>query len=485
MVVACSASVRSAALLTGCGHTADGSPDRAMIQPWFVVTIARRETDMLETDTKPHVVVIGGGFAGMKVVRRLARADAVVTLVDRQNHHLFQPLLYEVATAALSPGQIAMPLRHIFRGQQNAHVVLGDAERVDLDRKEVLVDGAGLPFDYLVLATGSTHHYFGNDEWETWAPGLKTIDEAVTIRRRFLLAFEEARKCDDEAHRRRWMTAVIVGGGPTGVELAGTMSEVARTVLRGEFRDLDPASFEVQLIEGSDRLLSALPPELSLRAQQDLEKLGVRVRLGALVTGIDAEGVTLQTGDRISAVTKIWAAGVRGAPVATGLADFVRPDGRVTVEPDLSLPGHPEVFAIGDLAFVAHEGREVPGLAPAALQMGDHVGRTLARELAGSATAVERRPFRYRDKGTLATIGRGKAVAQLGSLKFGGVVAWLLWVFIHVLFLVGFRNRLMVLIEWAYAYVTLNRGARLITGERFTPREPRRGMPDGRKAGGV
>ncbi len=414
---------------------------------------------------EPHIVVVGGGFGGMSVVSSLAHTPARITLVDRRNHHLFQPLLYEVATAALSPGQIAVPLRHVFRRQHNVTVVLGDVTSVDLKRRVVEVDGDALSYDHLVLATGSTHHYFGHDDWAAHAPGLKSVDDALEIRRRFLLTFERADRSDSPDERQRFMTTVIVGGGPTGIELAGTMSEVAKRVLQGEFRNLDPSSLEIVLAEGTDRLLPALDPELSARAKSDLEKLGVKVRLETYVTEIDERGVLLQSGERISAANVIWAAGVCGAPIERGLQGFMRDDRRLNVEPDLSLRGHPDVFAIGDLAYVETDGEQVPGLAPAALQMGKYVGRLLANEVGRSASAGARKPFEYWDKGTLATIGRGKAVADIGRFKFGGVLAWLLWVFIHIFFLVGFRNRLMVLIEWAYAYVTFHRGARLITGQ--------------------
>lgn len=417
---------------------------------------------------QPHVVVVGGGFGGMRVVSTLARTPARVTLVDRRNHHLFQPLLYEVATAALSPAQIAVPLRHVFRRQKNVGVILGEVTSVDLNRKTVSIDGEEVAFDYLVLATGSTHHYFGNDAWAPRAPGLKTIDDALEIRRRFLLTFERAERCLDTEERQRLLTTVIVGGGPTGIELAGTMSEVARGVLQGEFRSLDPSSLKIVIAEGAERLLPALAPELSARAKKDLEKLGVEVRLKTLVTEIDDQGVALETGECIRAANVVWAAGVIGAPVEGGLQPFMRKDRRLQVEPDLSLAGHPHVFAIGDLAYVETDGGQVPGLAPAALQMGKHVGKTLAREIGRGATAESRTAFEYWDKGTLATIGRGKAVADIGRFKFGGVAAWLLWVFVHIAFLVGFRSRVMVLFEWAYAYITFRRGARLITGEHST-----------------
>jgi NADH dehydrogenase len=431
---------------------------------------------------KPHVVVVGGGFGGMSVVSALARTPARVTLIDRRNHHLFQPLLYEVATAALSPAQIAVPLRHVFRRQKNASVILGDVSSVELDEKTVVVDGEQVPFDYLVLATGSTHHYFGNDSWSTRAPGLKSIDDALEIRRRFLLTFERAERCSDPKERQRLLTTVIVGGGPTGIELAGTMSEVAKRVLQGEFRSLDPSCLEIVLAEGADRLLPALAPELSARAKTDLEKLGVDVRLNTLVTEIDERGVALESGERIGSANVVWAAGVCGAPVEGGLDAFLRKDRKLRVEPDLSLTGHPEVFAIGDLAYVESNGEPVPGLAPAALQMGKHVGKTLAREIGRGASTDSRAAFEYWDKGTLATIGRGKAVADIGRFKFGGVLAWLIWVFVHIAFLVGFRSRVMVLFEWGYAYITFRRGARLITGGGTAARQLDASSQVGKKA---
>lgn len=414
---------------------------------------------------KPHVVVVGGGFGGMNVVSALARSPARITLIDRRNHHLFQPLLYEVATAALSPAQIAVPLRHVFRRQKNVAVILGDVTSVDLEKQSLSVDGEQVSFDYLVLATGSTHHYFGNDSWKDRAPGLKSIDDALEIRRRFLLTFELAERCADPQERQRLLTTVIVGGGPTGIELAGTMSEVAKRVLQGEFRSLNPSSLKILLAEGAERLLPALAPELSARAKSDLEELGVEVRLQTLVTEIDEMGVALKSGERIPAANVVWAAGVCGAPVERGLGSFVRYDRRLVVEPDLSLAAHPNVFAIGDLAYVESNGEPVPGLAPAALQMGKYVGKLLAREIGRGASVESRTDFKYWHKGTLATIGRGKAVADIGRFKFGGVGAWLLWVFVHIAFLVGFRSRAMVLFEWGYAYITFKRGARLITGD--------------------
>lgn len=432
-------------------------------------------TDPSSERRRPHVVIVGGGFGGMNAAQKLRRAPVDVTLIDRRNHHLFQPLLYEVATAALSPGEIAIPLRAVFRNQKNCRVVLGEVTGVDLENRRLSVCEERIDYDYLVLATGAVYHYFGNDSWEERAPGLKSVDDAVEIRRGFLLGFERAESTDDAEERRRLMTTVIVGGGPTGIELAGTMAEVARHVLRDDFRRLDPTSFRIVLAEGADRLLLPFPEELSARAKLDLERLGVDVRLSTRVTDIDGDGVTLEDGTRISAYNVVWAAGVKGAAPGggAGLGDAVRKDGKIAVQSDLSLPGHPEVFAIGDLAHVPQgpDATPAPALAPAAIQMGSYVGKLLRQETqARSGTAGKRKPFVYRDKGTMATIGRGKAVAAIGRFRFGGFLAWVTWVLIHIMFLVGFRNKLMVMIEWAYAYITFHRGARLITGE--VPRGP-------------
>lgn len=407
-----------------------------------------------------RVVIVGGGFAGLEAAKALDGADVEVTLIDRNNHHLFQPLLYEVATAALAPGSVAMPLRRIFRKQKNVRVLLDEVRAVDLKARRLTLADSTLDYDRLVLATGAAYHYFGNDDWVEHAPGLKTIEDAVEIRERFLMTFEEAEQCDDPAERRRLMTTVIVGGGPTGIELAGTMAEVARHVLRGDFRRLDTAEVRIVLIEAGERLLGAFPEESSERARADLEDLGVEIHLGREVVAIDADGVQLGDGERVEAHNAIWAAGVRGAaPELEGADDAIGRGGKIAVEPDLSLAGHPEVFVVGDLAHVEDDdGEPVPALAPAAMQMGKYVGKRIAGK------APER--FSYRDKGILATIGRGKAVAAIGKLRFGGVVAWLMWVFIHILFLIGFRNRLIVLINWAYAYLTFHRGSRLITHPR-------------------
>lgn len=409
----------------------------------------------------PHVVILGGGFAGLACARALRRARVRVTLVDRSNHHLFQPLLYQVATASLSPADIAMPIRAVLRRQENAEVWMGEATRIDVEEKVVhLTDGA-LSYDYLVVATGATHAYFGNDHWAEHAPGLKTIDDAVEIRRRFLLAFEAAEREADPEARRRLLTFVIVGAGPTGVELAGAMAEIARDVIPNDFRSVDTTTARIILLEGGPRVLAAYPEALSARARAKLEALGVEVRTGALVTGIE-EGAVMVGEERIEAGNVVWAAGVAASPLGETIGAALDRAGRVRVEADLTVPSHPEVFVAGDLAAIEREdGRPVPGVAPAALQMGRHVARAIRRDLAGK----QRKPFRYVDKGNLATIGRNAAVAEIAGLRIAGLPAWLVWVFVHILYLIGFRNRLIVMLQWAWAYVTYQRGGRLITGQ--------------------
>ncbi len=416
-------------------------------------------------------MILGGGFAGLYAARRLRRAPVRLTLVDRRNHHLFQPLLYQVATAALSAVDIAEPIRKILHRQRNATVLLAQAEDVDLPARKVLLDGGGeLHYDYLVVATGASHSYFGNDHWQRHAPGLKTLEDALGIRRRVLLSYEQAEREPDAEKRKSWLTFVVVGAGPTGAELAGALSEIARKTLARNFRNFDPAEARVLLVEGADRVLPPYPPELSAKAQEQLEALGVEVRTGALVTQVDATGVTLKArheGDRagdeerIEAHTVLWAAGVAASPLGAKLGAPTDRAGRVKVEKDLSLPGHPEVFVVGDLASLEHGGQPVPGVAPAAIQMGEHTAENLLRALRGEAS----RPFEYRDKGTMATLGRKSAVAQLGNTKLSGWLAWMAWLLIHVFFLIGFRNRFVVLFEWAWAYVTYQRSARVILRE--------------------
>jgi NADH:ubiquinone reductase (H+-translocating) len=382
--------------------------------------------------------------------------------VDRRNHHLFQPLLYQVASAALNPSDIASPIRSILGRQKNTSVVLGEAVSIDPRTRVVRFRrGTEMAYDYLIVATGATHSYFGNEEWEKWAPGLKTIEDALEIRRRVLLAFEAAEREEDAEKRRQWLSFVVIGAGPTGVELAGAFAEIAFHAMRKDFRRIDPSQARITLLEGLPRVLPTYPEDLSAKARKQLEKLGVEVRTGELVSAVDGEGVTVGE-DRYQARTVVWAAGVQASPLARCLGVELDKAGRVLVEKDLSVPGWPEIFIVGDLAASKQkDGSLVPGVAPAAIQMGRHTARTIVREIAGK----DRPSFRYKDKGSLATIGRAAAVADFGRLRLGGWVAWLAWLFVHVFFLIGFRNRLFVISQWAWAYVTQKRGARLITGE--------------------
>ncbi len=408
----------------------------------------------------PHVVIVGGGFGGLWAARALRRAPVRVTLLDRGNHHLFQPLLYQVATAGLSAPNIAAPLRHILRRQRNATVLMGEVAGVDPDAKRLrLADGRTLDYDTLLLASGATHAYFGHDDWAPHAPGLKTLDDALEIRRRILTAFERAEAEDDEAQRAAWLTFAIVGGGPTGVELAGTLAEIARHTLRDEFRRADPRQARVLLLEAGPRVLSSFPEALSAKARAQLERLGVEVRAGVPVAAIDADGVVLGT-ERIDARTVLWAAGVAASPLARDLGVPLDRAGRVVVDADLRVPGHPDVYVVGDLASVRCDDRPVPGIAPAAKQMGRYVGGAIRTRLRGA----EPPPFRYRDFGNLATIGRMAAVVDLHGLKLSGLVAWWFWLAAHVFFLIGFRNRVVVLIDWAQAYWSYQRSARIILG---------------------
>jgi NADH dehydrogenase len=424
--------------------------------------------------TSPHVVILGGGFGGLAVARGLADTDARITLIDRRNHHLFQPLLYQVATAGLSAPSIAAPLRQILRKQANVTVLMDEALDVDLAQRCVRLMGGELSYDALVVATGATHAYFGHDDWETYAPGLKTLDDAFTIRRRVLLAFERAEREDDPARRQDWLNLVVVGGGATGVELAGTLAEIARHTLPREFRRADPRKANVLLVEAGPRLLPAFDPKLSDKARVQLEKLGVEVRLGTAVTAINGHGVML--GDTpYPARTVLWAAGVAASPLGLRLGAPVDRAGRVQVEPNLSLPGHPDVFVIGDLASAVQEaGKPVPGVAPAAKQMGRYVADTLRARWRGEPLS---RPFRYRDDGELATIGRMAAVAQFGRIKLSGLLAWWVWLLAHVTFLIGFRNRLVVLLDWGWSYWTYQRHARIVTGS-DKPFDATRRLPD-------
>ncbi|MGE0551957.1 MAG: NAD(P)/FAD-dependent oxidoreductase [Gemmatimonadales bacterium] len=414
---------------------------------------------------RPKVVVLGGGFAGLHVAKRLANAAVDVLVIDRNNHHLFQPLLYQIATAALSPEQIASPIRSVLRHAKNVEVLLAEATAVDPAARTVkLADGAAVPYDYLVVATGARHSYFGRDQWEERAPGLKSLEDAFEIRRRVLLAFERAEREKDPVVRQRHLTFVVIGGGPTGVELAGALAEIRQKALDRDFRRIDPRDATVMLLEGGPRLLPSYPPALSQRAKDSLRGLGVDVRTETMVTDI-AEGFVTAADWRIPADTVIWAAGNVASPLIRSIGGPVDRQGRALVEADCSVAGHPEIFVLGDAACYAHQpGFEaLPGICPAAMQMGRYVGGLIRAE-AGRKPAPMRPPFRYRDKGQLAVIGRGRAVADLGRIRAGGFVAWLLWIFVHIFFLIGFRNRVLVLIEWAWSYVTLRRGARLITG---------------------
>ena len=413
------------------------------------------------TTTRPRVLVIGGGFAGLWATRALAKAPVDITLIDRANHHLFQPLLYQVATAGLSAGDIAAPLRNILRGQANVEVRMADVNAIDTTAHSVhSSDGASLHYDYLVVASGATHAYFGHDEWAAFAPGLKTLDDALELRRRILLAFEHAETAASPAERDAYLTFSVIGGGPTGVELAGTLAEIARHTLKGEFRHIDPARALVQLIEAGPRVLAAFPPELSQRAAAQLQRLGVQVLTGAPVQAIDAEGYA-RGGQRTPTRTVLWAAGVAASPLGRLLPAALDRAGRVNVAPDLSVPGHPEVFVAGDLAALTQAGGQpVPGTAPAAKQMGAHVAATIQARMAGRAGT----PFLYRDYGNLATIGRMAAVVDLRGLRFSGLIAWWFWLAAHVFFLIGFRNRLVVLTNWAWAYWTYQRQARVVFG---------------------
>jgi len=410
--------------------------------------------------TLPHVVILGGGFAGLAAARCLRNAPVRITLVDRRNHHLFQPLLYQVATAGLSAPSIAAPLRQILRRQHNVTVLLDEALQVDLAARRVHCAHGPLEYDFLVVATGATHAYFGHEAWAHWAPGLKTLDDAFAIRRRVLLAFERAER-ESPAARQPWLNFVVVGGGATGVELAGTLAEIARHTLPREFRRSDPRRARVLLVEAGPRLLPAFDPRLSAKAQRQLERLGVEVRTGTAVTAIDAEGVGLGR-EPVAARTVLWAAGVAASPLGGMLDTALDRAGRVRVAADLSLPAHPEVFVVGDLACVERtDGRPVPGVAPAAKQMGRHAARCIRARLDADTTPV---PFHYRDQGSLATIGRMAAVAQFGRLRLSGPPAWWVWLLAHVYFLIGFRNRLVVLLDWAWAYWTYQRHARIVTG---------------------
>jgi NADH dehydrogenase len=422
---------------------------------------------------RPRVVIIGGGFGGLSAARQLKNAPVDVTLLDRCNYHLFQPLLYQVATGALSPANIAAPLRHVLKNQRNTKVLLAEATRIDAANRRVILSDGVVEYDTLIVATGASHQYFGHDEWERFAPGLKTIEDATDMRSRILLAFEAAERESDPEKLHAWMTFVIVGAGPTGAELAGALGEIANDTLRRDFRNINPSEARILLVEGTGRVLPTYPEKLSKAAHEMLARLGVIVRTGAMVTDITHGSVTIREGDRTEKIptrTVLWAAGVLASPLSRILAAEVGAhldkSGRVVVEPDLTIAGHPEIFVIGDLANFSHQGgKPLPGVAQPAIQAGHYVGKTIERRLLGEKI----KPFHYVDKGNLATIGRAAAVADLNWLRLSGWPAWMIWIFIHLLYIVQFQNRLLVLLQWAWLYITYDRSARLITGKNPLP----------------
>jgi NADH dehydrogenase len=419
--------------------------------------------------TLPAVVIIGGGFGGLFAAKALKGAAVAVTLVDRHNHHVFQPLLYQVATAGLSPGDIAAPIRWVLRRQQNTRVLLANAERVDLAARQVVLDrGEALPYDYLIIAAGAGSSYFGHNEWEPFAPSLKTLDDALQVRARMLKAYEEAERTADRAERKRLLTFVVIGGGPTGVEMAGAIAEIARQTLADEFRAIRTAEARVLLVEAGPSVLSAFPEKLRDAARASLARLGVEVREKTAVTKVEEARVWL--GDEvIEAGTVLWAAGVTASPLGATLGVPLDRAGRVLVEPDLSVPGHPETFVVGDMAgLLDPNGRQYPGVSQVAMQQAAHAAKTIRRSIDGQP----RQPFRYKDLGNMATIGRNAAIADLGWLRMSGFPAWLLWLFIHILWLIGFRNRVTVLVQWAVAYMTYQRSVRLITRDVTAPPVP-------------
>jgi NADH:ubiquinone reductase (H+-translocating) len=424
----------------------------------------------------PHrIVIVGGGFGGLEVAKGLKSAPAHITLIDRRNFHLFQPLLYQVATGGLSPGDICSPLRSILKRHRNTQVLLAEVTGIDITTRTLTLDGGEpLPYDTLVLATGATHDYFGRDQWHTLAPGLKSIEDALDIRSRVFLAFESAEREPDETRRRQWLTFVVVGGGPTGVELAGALGEIAHDTLRRDFRKIDPGAARIFLIEGRDRVLGTYPPKLSARAAVSLERLGVTVITSALVTAITDDAVTYRYLDQSATIecrTVLWSAGVRASSLGKGMLGHDSPlldkAGRIRVTPHLTVPNHPELLVIGDLALAMdHGGKPLPGVSPVAMQQGRYVATVLRKRLAGHGAA---KPFRYHNRGSMATIGRAAAVADIAGVRFWGYPAWLVWLFLHLMYIVEFENRLLILVQWAWNYLTRNRGARLITSEHRLP----------------
>jgi NADH dehydrogenase len=409
----------------------------------------------------PHVVIIGGGFGGLSAARALKRATVQVTLLDRRNHHLFQPLLYQVATAGLSPGDIAYPIRSILRRQKNARVLLEEVHSIDVERRELILSDTRLGYDFLIVAAGARHSYFGHDSWEDDAPGLKTLEDALEIRRRILLAFEMAEREIDEHRREELLTFVVVGAGPTGVEMAGAIAEISRYVLSSDFRNIDPRRARIILIEAGPRILPTFPEALAAKAEGMLRKLGVEVRLGAAVTAVDATAVTLKN-ETVRSRTTLWAAGNAASPMLKSIGATLDRAGRVLIRPDLTIEGHPEVFVIGDAAaLVGTDGKMLPALAPVAIQQGRHAARNIMNSSAGHPYL----DFHYKDRGSMTAIGRSRAIADFGKIRVSGLVAWILWVFVHIYMLIGFRSRTIVMFEWAVAYFTDRRGARLITGD--------------------
>ncbi|MDQ3655744.1 MAG: NAD(P)/FAD-dependent oxidoreductase [Chloroflexota bacterium] len=445
--------------------TATDAASSAQVEQFVSVAETIRPTMTAAAGSRPRVVIVGCGFAGLNAAKGLADVPVRITVIDRRNHHLFAPLLYQVATAQLSPANIAQPIRGILRGQKNVNVVLGEVESIEIDaRKVVLMDGQAISYDYLIVAVGATHSYFGHDEWAPIAPGLKTIEDALDIRKRILMAFEKAEKEQDPARRAALLSFIVIGGGPTGVEMAGAIGEIANHTLAKEFDSIDSRDARILLLEGLPRILPMFAEKLSTRAEKDLERFGVKTRTNSLVTAIDENGVNIGD-ERIEATTVIWAAGVQVSPLTRALSEIAELDraGRVPVERELHIAGHPEIFVIGDAAGARNgEGKPLPGVAPVAMQEGRWVAKNIARAVAGETYDA----FEYKNRGSMATIGRNQAVAEIKGVKFAGFPAWLAWVVVHVLNLIGLRNRALVIAQWIFSYLTFNRGARLITGEK-------------------
>jgi NADH:ubiquinone reductase (H+-translocating) len=427
---------------------------------------ALQKDRVMPAQSPPHVFIVGGGFAGLAAARALAAAPVAITLVDRRNHHVFQPLLYQVATASLAPSDISATIRTVLRRQDNCEVVLAEVTGIDVEGRRVLLGGGHVNYDYLILAAGATHAYFGHDDWAPIAPGFKSLEDAVEIRRRILLAFESAEQEGSETARRAQLTFAIVGGGPTGVELSGAIKEIAGRTIAQDYKHIDTRTTRVILFEGGDRLLPTFDPSLSARAQRDLERMGVEVRLKAIVTNVTRDGVSIGN-EFIPVRNAFWAAGVKASPLGKALGVPLDRAGRVIVGPDLTIPGHPEVFVTGDLAAAksADTGKPVPGVAQGGLQMGRYAGEIIAREVRGGQSLHDRRAFAYHDKGTMAVIGKARAVAQIGRWKIGGFLAWLMWGAIHIMFLIGFRNRLQVMLAWFWNWLLNARDSRLIHGD--------------------